>query len=136
MLHLLSLLVVKSLVTPARKTFPALHGFREIPARRTRQEEPIPNRLDGKVNTPQPTAHGWEPIVAIGVMGPAALLTFLFVSLSCEAAPAIEAPPEASGEGAVSALGFGVGHSANGLPIGTTGSGPGSPEHPIGGRSR
>jgi hypothetical protein len=34
--------------------------------------------------------------------------------------------------GAVSAPGVGVGHSANGLPIGAPGSGPGSPEQPLG----
>jgi hypothetical protein len=42
-------------------------------------------------------------------------------------------PPGATGGGAVSAPGVGVGHAANGLPIGTTGSGLGSPENPIGG---
>ena len=31
---------------------------------------------------------------------------------------------------------IGVGHAANGLPIGSTGSGPGSPEHPIDSGSR
>jgi hypothetical protein len=36
--------------------------------------------------------------------------------------------------GAVSAPGVGVGHAANGLPIGTSGSGLGSPEQPIGGK--
>jgi hypothetical protein len=39
--------------------------------------------------------------------------------------PASEAP------GAVSAPGVGVGHSANGVPIGAPGSGPGSPDHPL-----
>jgi hypothetical protein len=39
--------------------------------------------------------------------------------------PANQAP------GAVSAPGVGVGHSANGVPIGQPGSGPGSPEHPL-----
>ena len=39
-----------------------------------------------------------------------------------------------SSAGAVSAPGVGVGHSANGLPIGSPGSGPGSPEQPIGGK--
>lgn len=38
--------------------------------------------------------------------------------------------------GAVSAPGVGVGHSANGLPIGSPGSGPGSPEQPIDSGSR
>jgi hypothetical protein len=33
--------------------------------------------------------------------------------------------------GLVSAPGVGVGHSANGLPIGAPGSGLGSPEHPV-----
>jgi hypothetical protein len=33
--------------------------------------------------------------------------------------------------GAVSAPGVGVGHAANGLPIGSPGSGPGSPEQPL-----
>jgi hypothetical protein len=36
--------------------------------------------------------------------------------------------------GAVSAPGVGVGHAANGLPIGSPGSGPGSPEQPIDGK--
>jgi hypothetical protein len=36
---------------------------------------------------------------------------------------------------AVSAPGVGVGHAANGQPIGTTGSGLGSPENPIGSNS-
>jgi hypothetical protein len=39
-------------------------------------------------------------------------------------------PMDAS-SGVVSAPGVGVGHSANGKPIGTSGSGPGSPEEPI-----
>jgi hypothetical protein len=34
----------------------------------------------------------------------------------------------------VSAPGVGVGHAANGQPIGTPGSGPGSPEQPIDGK--
>jgi hypothetical protein len=38
--------------------------------------------------------------------------------------------------GVVGAPGVGVGHSANGRPIGTTGSGPGSPEQPINSGSR
>jgi hypothetical protein len=38
--------------------------------------------------------------------------------------------------GAVSAPGVGAGHAANGLPIGTRGSGPGSPEQPIDSGSR
>jgi hypothetical protein len=38
--------------------------------------------------------------------------------------------------GAVSAPGVGVGHAANGLPIGAPGSGLGSPEQPIGSGSR
>jgi hypothetical protein len=36
--------------------------------------------------------------------------------------------------GAVSAPGVGVGHAANGLPIGSPGSGLGSPEQPIDGK--
>ena len=36
--------------------------------------------------------------------------------------------------GVVSAPNVGVGHAANGLPIGSPGSGPGSPEQPIGGK--
>jgi len=36
--------------------------------------------------------------------------------------------------GVVSAPNVGVGHAANGLPIGSSGSGPGSPEQPIGGK--
>jgi hypothetical protein len=36
------------------------------------------------------------------------------------------------GSGAVSAPGVGVGHAANGLPIGSPGSGLGSPEQPAG----
>jgi hypothetical protein len=42
----------------------------------------------------------------------------------------------ATTSGAVSAPGVGVGHAANGQPIGTTGSGLGSPENPIGSNSR
>jgi hypothetical protein len=34
------------------------------------------------VNGPQRTTLRWEPILAIGIIGTAALLTFLFVSLS------------------------------------------------------
>lgn len=40
--------------------------------------------------------------------------------------------PQSVAPGAVSAPGVGVGHAANGLPIGSPGSGPGSPEQPIG----
>jgi hypothetical protein len=36
--------------------------------------------------------------------------------------------------GGVSAPGVGVGHAANGLPIGSPGSGLGSPEHPVDGK--
>ena len=46
------------------------------------------------------------------------------------------APQAAAAPSAVSAPGVGVGHAANGLPIGTTGSGLGSPEQPIGSGSR
>jgi hypothetical protein len=38
--------------------------------------------------------------------------------------------------GAVSAPGVGVGHAANGLPIGSPGSGLGSPEQPVDGKVR
>jgi len=36
--------------------------------------------------------------------------------------------------GAVGATGVGVGHAANGLPIGSPGSGLGSPEQPVDGK--
>jgi hypothetical protein len=44
--------------------------------------------------------------------------------------------PTNAAPGAVSAPGVGVGHAADGLPIGSSGSGPGSPERPIDSGSR
>jgi hypothetical protein len=44
--------------------------------------------------------------------------------------------PSNSSDGAVSAPGVGVGHSANGLPIGSPGSGLGSPENSDGSTTR
>jgi hypothetical protein len=43
--------------------------------------------------------------------------------------------PASPSSGAVSAPGVGVGHAANGVPIGEPGSGPGSPEQPIDARN-
>jgi hypothetical protein len=43
--------------------------------------------------------------------------------------------PASPSSGAVSAPGVGVGHAANGVPIGEPGSGPGSPEQPIDGKN-
>jgi hypothetical protein len=45
-----------------------------------------------------------------------------------------ETAPLQPGDGAVGGPGVGVGHSANGKPIGAPGSGLGSPENPIDGR--
>jgi hypothetical protein len=42
-----------------------------------------------------------------------------------------ETAPSQPGEGAVGGPGVGVGHSANGKPIGAPGSGLGSPENPV-----
>ncbi|WFU71678.1 hypothetical protein [Bradyrhizobium sp. CB2312] len=46
------------------------------------------------------------------------------------------APGADQSMGAVGAAGVGVGHTANGQPIGSSGSGLGSPENPIGSTSR
>lgn len=46
------------------------------------------------------------------------------------------APAAGASSGSVSGAGVGVGHSANGQPIGSNGSGLGSPENPIGSDSR
>ena len=45
-----------------------------------------------------------------------------------------EIAPSQPGEGVVGGPGVGVGHSANGMPIGAPGSGLGSPENPVDGR--
>ena len=45
-----------------------------------------------------------------------------------------ETAPAQPGDGAVGGPGVGVGHSANGKPIGAPGSGLGSPESPVDGR--
>jgi hypothetical protein len=42
--------------------------------------------------------------------------------------------PAQKGEGAVSGPGVGIGHATNGKPIGSQGSGLGSPENPVEGR--
>jgi hypothetical protein len=47
---------------------------------------------------------------------------------------AVNGTKTTSEPGATSAPGVGVGHAANGLPIGAPGSGLGSPEHPVDGR--
>lgn len=54
------------------------------------------------------------------------------MSAAAKAVSGVNTLPPSEAPGAVSAPGVGVGHSANGLPIGAPGSGPGSPEQPIG----
>ena len=48
----------------------------------------------------------------------------------------LDTRPQSESPGAVSSPGVGVGHSANGLPIGSPGSGPGSPEEPLDAKKR
>jgi hypothetical protein len=53
-----------------------------------------------------------------------------------KAVTGVTTAPADAALGAVSAPGVGVGHAADGLPIGSSGSGPGSPERPIDSGSR